>query len=207
MYIQWCVKGISGTNGPGNSPSGLTMQEAFWVMTSGSGIVSNWWRNQHTISPDQVATVLTDQSLDRHLHDYANFRTQTPFISLASGCVERDAILRRNSVYSAIDTALLFATDAWAHPGALFYCWVPVGHNPAVKASGVAEAVRDLNVYHRWSPYQLEGEITAKVHIPANQISRVEWWDGAQDKDQPLRTEHNHQLVDPSSLTNLRDLF
>ena len=202
MYIQSCVKGISG-----HSLTGVTKDAAFWLMTSGKGILSNRWRSKGTITPEEVAQVLTDQALDRHLHDYANFRAHTPFISLASGCVEREAALQRNSIYSAVDTALLFATDAWAHPGALFYCWVLVGHNPAVEASAVAEAVRDLNVYHRWSPYQLEGEVTAKVHIPANQIQRVEWWDGAQDRDAPVDTKLNSQFVDPTSLINLRDLF
>jgi hypothetical protein len=206
MYVQWCVKGIGGSSGFG-SPNGLTMTEAFGLVASGSGIVSNWWRYKGTISPQEVATVLNEGNLNRHLHDYANFGQDSPFISLASGCVERDALLRRNIIHSAVDTALLFATDAWANPGALFYCWMPVGLNPAVKVSSVGEAVRDLNAYHRWSPYQLEGEITAKIHIPANQISRVEWWDGSQSKDHALHTFYNPHFIDPSPITNLRDLF
>jgi hypothetical protein len=79
--------------------------------------------------------------------------------------------------------------------------------NPAPEISSVAEAVRDLNVYRRWSPYQLEGEITAKIQIPANQISHVEWWDGAQRRDQPVRTFVNPAFVDPAPVINLRDLF
>jgi hypothetical protein len=76
-----------------------------------------------------------------------------------------------------------------------------------VEIAGVAEAVRELNVYHRWSPYQLEGEITAKVQIPANQVSRVEWWDGSLHKDRPTDTLINPSYVDPTPVTNLRDLF
>jgi hypothetical protein len=32
----------------------------------------------------------------------------------------------------------------------------------------------------------LEGEITAKVHVPANQIETVEWWDGDHSLASPL---------------------
>jgi hypothetical protein len=128
-------------------------------------------------------------------------------LSLASGCVERDTIAQRNYIYSAIDTALGFATDYWSQPGALFFCWTLVASNPAVEVAGVSEAVRELNVYHRWSPYQLEGEITAKVQIPANQISRVEWWDGAVRKDRWIDRFINPKYVDPAPVTNLRDLF
>jgi hypothetical protein len=203
MYIQWCVKGISGVAGP----NGTTFSDAIVMISSGSGIVSNWWRQKGTISPGEVAGVLTGGNLDRHLYDYANYGPQTPFISLASGCVERNTFLQRNIVYSAIDTALLFATSAWAHPGVLFYCWAQVGLNPAVEIAAVAEAVRDLNIYRRWSPYQLEGEITAKIQIPANQISHVEWWDGSRDKFRAQRTFVNPSFVDPAQVTNLRDLF
>jgi hypothetical protein len=62
-------------------------------------------------------------------------------------------------------------------------------------------------VYRRWSPYQLEGEVTAKVQIPANQISRVEWWDGAQHKFQPIDTYINPDFVDPTPITKLREFF
>jgi hypothetical protein len=201
MYVQWCVKGISGGAG------GITLNESVYLITSGSGIVSNWWRKKQIISPADVSSILNDYNLDRHLHDYANYGPNTPFISLASGCVERDSLLQRNVVYSAVDTALLFATNAWKHPGALFYCWTSVGLNPAVEISAVSEAVRDLNSYRRWSPYQLEGEITAKVQIPSNQISHVEWWDGALSTAQPQNNFVNLAFVDPAPVTNLRDLF
>lgn len=206
MYVQWCVKGIRGVIVPG-SANGMTKDDAFDRVRSGGGIISNWWRHRGTIYSNEPALVLNDHSLDRHLHDYDNFGQQSPFISLASGCIERDALLRRNTVHSAVDTALQFATDCWAYPGALFFCWTPVGLNPAVEIASVAESVRDLNVYHRWSPYQLEGEIAAKIQIPANQIVRVEWWDGSQRKDRPIDTFFNTNFVDPKPITNIRDLF
>ncbi len=206
MYVQWCVKGISSGADP-YSPDMFDWDAAKNVLRSEEGIISNWWRKKGRISPNEVAGQLTENNLDRHLHDYGNFGPDTPFISLASGSVERDPILAGNFVYSAVDTALEFATDAWGRPGALFYCWVSVALNPAVEIQGVAEAVRDLNVYHRWSRYQLEGEITAKVHIPANQIKKVEWWDGSQSMTDPQDTFFNPSFVDPSVVTNVREFF
>jgi len=101
----------------------------------------------------------------------------------------------------------MFATEDWKRPGALFYLWVPTGYNRAVSLSAVAEPVRDLNIYQRWSPYQLEGEITAKVNIPANQIEKVEWWDGNHSKTMPKLVWPNLDYVDPAPLSNIRELF
>src|SRR5262245_30070962 len=100
MYVQWCVKGISG--------NALTKKDAFDLVASGRGIPSNWLRHKGSISPGEVAKVLNPYNLDRHLHDYVNFGQQSPFVSLASGCVERDALLQRNVIHSAIDIALHF---------------------------------------------------------------------------------------------------
>ena len=197
MYLQHCVKGIGG----------ISEADASDVIDSQSGIPSNWWRKKGTITPEMAAAVLTDHNLHRHLHDYATFGPETPFISLACGSVERDTAVQNNFIYAAIDTALLFATEDWGRPGALFYCWVPAAFERVVEVRTVAESVRDLNIYRRWSPYQLEGEITAKVHIPSNQIERVEWWNGSRDKMAPIWTARNPDFVDPSRLSNIRNLF
>lgn len=207
MYVQWFVKGIGSCDADGNP--GLGWDEAQTLLLSGHGITSNWWRNKPggRISPPEVDAVLTEHNLERHVHDYDRFGQETPFISVASGCVERDVLLRRNSVYSAVDTALDFATDAGSHPGCLFYGWIVTSLNPAVQLSGVAEAIRDLNVYHRWSPFQLEGEVTAKIHIPSNQIERVEWWDLSTDPTDPLDTCMNPGFVAPAPILNVREHF
>ena len=185
----------------------FTWNDAIGLVTSDNGITSNWWIQNGTISPRQVASVLTEQNLDRHLHDYTNYGPGSPFISLACGAVGRDVIHRRNYTVSAIDTALMFATDDWLRPGALFYLWVPTSHNKAVPLSLVAEPVRDLNIYRRWSPYQLEGEVTAKVHIPANQIKKIEWWDGDYSKRQRQYVWRNPKYISPDPLSNIRELF
>ena len=199
MYIQWCVKGIA--SGPG-----FGWNEAQHLLASEAGILSNWWRARHQITPTEVAEVLNLANLYRHLNDYDTYGPETPFISLAAGSVGRDAYLGVNTVHSAIDTGLWFATDFGTRPGALFYCWVPVGLNPAVEVSSVAETVRDLHVYRDYLPYQLEGEVTAKVHIPSNQIEKVEWWNDFNDVD-PVDTFLNPLFVEPGPLTTLRDLF
>lgn len=204
MYIQLCVKGIAGRTA---DLPGITETEAMLLAMTGAGITSNWWRNKGLITPQEIEAILTDENLDRHLHDYDNYGDETPFISLACGSVGRDVLARTNVIYSAIDTALMFATNSWSRPGALFYLWVPVSHRPAVALSSVAEPVRDLNIYQRWSPYQPEGEITAKVGIPANQIERAEWWDPTHDRYAPQHVWPNPTYMEPTPLSNIRELF
>ena len=205
MYIQWFVKGICSVDSSGNSS--FDWNAAQDLIRTGQGIISNWWRNMGVISPPQVENVLTEPNLYRHLHDYQHFGPHTPFISVAAGCVERDALLARNSVYSARDTALEFATDFGRYAGALYFGWLPVSQNPAVPIQSVGEAVRDLNVYHRWSPFQLEGEITAKIHIPANQIERVEWWDKRRGRSRRVQSLANPRFVPPTPILNVRRVF
>lgn len=116
MYIQRCVKGIVGEV-PGKD--GITKADAHVMAVQGGGIISNWWRKTGLINPSMVEDVLTEANLDRHLHDYDAFGSDTPFISLACGAVERDALVQQNFVYSARDTALMFATEDWTRPGAV----------------------------------------------------------------------------------------
>lgn len=206
MYVQWFAKGIAGREDH-DPPGRLSKSEAWNVVDSGMGILSNWWRSMGTITPAQVERVLTETNLDRHLHSYGTYGSSTPFISVAAGCVERDALLQQNLVYSARDTALDFATNAWGHSGAVFYGWTIVGLNPAVPMSSISESVRELNVYRRWSPYQLEGEITTKVHIPANQIQRIEWWDPTHSRYTPSDVHPNPGFEAPDAISNIRELF
>ena len=204
MYIQRCVKGIVGTR---NGSDGITWKKAKAIVTGTNGIDSNWSRKAGQRSPKQIANVLTDQNLDSHLHDYDTFGDDSPFISLACGAVNRNTLAQRNIIRSAIDTALQFATDDWEKPGALFFLWVPTSHNRAVPLSAFAEPVRDINIYRRWSPFQPEGEITAKIRIPANQIERVEWWDSNYSWTYPEKVLTNPNYVEPDPLSNIREFF
>jgi hypothetical protein len=206
MHIQHCVKGIKGESSTGAN-DGLTWSTAVKMISSGDGIYSNWWRNKGTISPAEIHAVLTDDNLDRHLHDYHAFGHETPYISLAAGAVLRDPATMTNLVYDAVDTALLFATDDWDRPGALFYCWTVVGFHSSVPFEFVSEPVRDLLVYRAWSPFHHEGEIAAKVHIPAHQIRRIEWWDPAVSQVDPSSSWDNPGYQAPDPLLNERDLI
>lgn len=69
-----------------------------------------------------------------------------------------------------------FASDFGRYQGEcyLFYCWVVVGLTPAVEVKHLAEEVRELNTYRRFSAFQTEGEIVAKIEVPARQIHRFE---------------------------------
>jgi hypothetical protein len=200
MYIQWWIKGIGG--------DAFTWLHAKDMVESGSGIQSNWLRNGY--GPpigQQLQDMLTEDNLDRHRHDYDAFGPQTPFISLAAGCVERDVLLQENHAHSAKDMALIFATEDWSRAGALFYGWSLVGLNRAAPVASLAEEVRNLQEYQEWSKWQLEGEVTAKVHIPANQIERVEWWNGEHSRDFPELDCWNYHFIRPAPLANIRLWF
>ena len=76
MYIQYCVKGITGFV-PHNG--GISQADAQACSNGRHGISSNWWRKYGTISPDMIEDVLTDANLDRHLHDYDNYGERDAF--------------------------------------------------------------------------------------------------------------------------------
>ena len=210
MFVQWCIKGVRGRL-PGESDgAGIDDAEADAMVFGGGGIICNWWRNAGTISPPAMRARLTAANLDRHVHDYETFGPQTPFISLTAGCVERDIALRLNRVHEAQDVALRFGTDWGERHGYLFYCWVVVGLKPAVSVEGVAEEIRELNSYLSWSDYQLEGEVTAKINVPANQIHAWERWDadgdGSVNKTSTWR-KLNPRFDSPALVSNIREFL
>lgn len=206
-----CVKGVNGID-----------TKTAEAMLDGHGIVCNWWRNAHTISPAARVERLTQTELDLHVNSYdqqhpsrpGRVCDETPFISLAAGAVERNAFLKTNFVHPAHQTALNFASDFGRLRGDcfLFYCWVVVGLRPAVEVDHLAEEVRELNTYRRYSAFQLEGEITAKVIIPSCQIHRAERYTISDDADggidiQLSKTIVNPSFVDPHTVTNIRSAF
>lgn len=193
MFVQHCVKGVHGIS-----------DDTAQAMLDNDGIQSNWRRDATLFDPDDVRTRLTEAALDRHIHDYDAVRAETPFISLAAGAVSRVIWLRTNTVHSAIDTAIEFATDGGMGDGHLIYCWVIVGLNPAVEVEALAEEVRELHTYRRYSQYQTEGEITAKIAIPANQLQGFERVDASGRRS---GWTANATYTPPDRLAALRDLF
>jgi hypothetical protein len=210
MFVQWCIKGVRGRLPGEDAAIGIDDSDAHAMVLGGQGILCNWWRTAASISPAARRTKLTAANLDRHVHDYDTYGAQTPFISLTAGCVERDVGLRLNRVHEAQDVALRFGTDWGARPGYLFYCWVVVGLKPAVSVEGVAEEIRELNTYLSWSDYQLEGEVTAKINVPANQIHAWERWDcdhhGKVNGTNTWR-HLNPRFDSPALISNIRDFL
>lgn len=212
MIIQRVIKGISDLND-------AQVQEIF-----ATGIVCNWWRSVNPLPRNQFSDKLTPRNLDWHQNQYDQpdplegnrpFRDNTPFISTTAGTVSRDVAARTNRLTPAWRIALQFATDTWKTDGWLFYCHLFLLGRPAVGLEGFAEEVRDLNVYQGFSPFQPEGEITAKIVIPSPLIEYAEHWD-LQDVLNSLsagtlptasKTLPNPNFVKPDDYNNLRSFL
>jgi hypothetical protein len=188
------------------------------LIDSGVGLLSNWWRDAGIITRIEVSGQLTLSALDRHINHFDDpdpatsrpFREITPFISLSAGTVERRSATATNFAHRARKTALWFGTEFGAKPSAyLFVCWLVLAPRPAVEVEGVAEEVRDLNTYRRYSAFQTEGEIVAKVNVPATQIHSCEkWlWDPTQNILQMDWVHQNRSFIAPESLSNVREMI
>jgi hypothetical protein len=86
---------------------------------------------------------------------------------------------------------------------------VLVGPRPAVEVEGVAEEIRDLNTYRRYSAYQTEGEVAAKIVVPDNHIQKCQkWeWDRASKTINPDWIHQNPRFTAPDTLSNVRELI
>lgn len=208
MIVQWCVKGLALAND----------NDAEKILTRRAGLICNWWRNVGEITPEHRRRKLTPAGLDLHVNHFTTLLPNsgekvseiTPFISLSAGVVERDAAARSNLVHRARRTALWFGTDFGRRDFAyLFTCWVILAPRPAVEIEGVAEEVRDLNAYRRYSEFQTEGEIVAKVIIPDNQIKDCEKWelDHTAGFFSCVQSWSNPRFTRPEQLTNIRELI
>jgi hypothetical protein len=102
-------------------------------------------------------------------------RDTTPFISLSAGAVSRDLRYRANIVHRAQMIASDFATQYGRVRGVLIYCWVVTSTVPAAPIEAVAEELRDLNSNRPFSVFQLEGEVAAKIRVPARQLYAYQW--------------------------------
>jgi hypothetical protein len=208
MIVQWCVKGL---NLAGDS-------EARNVIDSRMGIVSNWWRNVHTITPNLKRDKLTPRNLDLHVNHFTSndpttsrpFCENSPFISLSCGTVERDKLAQTNLTHRARRTALWFGTSFGQVDTAYLYtCWVILAPRPAVEVEGVAEEIRDLNAYRRYSAFQTEGEVTAKILVQDNHIRDCEKWE--KDRTAMIYRRRwvypNPRFTPPEQLSNVRELI
>jgi hypothetical protein len=205
VIVQWCIKGMRLASD----------KEAEQLLRGPGGLLSNWWRGVDTIGTDEIRDKLTEANLDMHVNHFDDrdplsgrtFSEVTPFISLAAGVVERDKAARTNFVHTAQRTALWFGSSFGQHSTAyLFTCWVVLGTRSAVEIRHVAEEIRDLNTYRRYSDFQTEGEVTAKINVPGNQIKECQkWeWDRLACEFRVTNRWTNPEFVSPEALSNIR---
>lgn len=201
--IHQVYKGICGMS-PGEAEARLTR----------FGIASRWWRE--SVGADEILAQLTDSALMRHLNDYDNFGPMTPFISTTAGSVVRDANGRVNIIETAEYIATDFATDGFTRDGWVFAGYVFTLGRKAVSQQAFAEEVRELNIYTGYLPYQPEGELVAKFHLPAVQL-KMAWPVTARvDPNRPGArlwpdtgpVLHNHGVyVPPEDIVNVREVL
>jgi hypothetical protein len=211
MYVQMCIKGLSG----------FPLDEAKAMLTK-RGIACNWWRDAKHLSSAAIDQRLTPAELDLHVNSYdeehpergGKVRDQTPFISLTAGAVERNSFLQTNQEYSAHRVATNFALQfgKWRGDFFLFYCWVVVGMRPSLPVRHLAEEVRELNTYRAYSAFQLEGEIAAKIEVPARQIQKFEHYTYTETRPGRKSISFvdsylNPDYIEPHEITNYRDWF
>ena len=211
MYFQKVLKGIAGL-------TRRDADESFRV-----GILCNWWRKVHHISPVEVVDKLTERNLNWHLNHYDHpdplmddepFCENTPFISVTAGAVERDEFLRRNIVFYPLITALQFATHNFTATGHVFYSYVFTLGRQSIDLCEFAEEVRELNIYKNFLPFHREGEITAKIQIRGPQIEKWEEYDGPAAfrawsigaTPQPVFARVNSIYAPPEKYCNIRGL-
>ncbi|MCT9076931.1 hypothetical protein [Streptomyces fulvoviolaceus] len=192
--------------------------DARWLIDSRTGLTCRWWQKRNPLPAQEIASKLTVQNLNLHVNHFEStdpatglpFYEETPFISLSCGTVERDTVAMTNFVHTARHTALWFGTQFGKVPVAYLYvCWVVLAPRSAVAVEGVAEEVRDLNTYRRYSPYQTEGEVAAKIAVPANQISQCEKWEWERGT-KTIRQSwiyRNPGFVEPEALSNVREML
>jgi hypothetical protein len=210
MFFQKTLKGIAG----------LTREDADRALYE--GILCNWWRTVHKISPHEIVVKLTEHNLDWHLNHYDDvdpatnerFSKNTPFISVTAGVVERAAFLQRNVVFNPLTTALRFATSDFSATGHVFSAYVFTLGRQSIDLCAFAEEVRELNIYKNFMPFHPEGEITAKIEIRGPQIEKWDEYDGPAARQAiragqiptPTFTRWNPIYATPEQYCNIRGL-
>lgn len=173
MLIQWCLKGIPERLGePGEPDFGDAEARA---AVDRVGLRSTWLRRQGGAAsglPSLAQPVLSQPALDAHVNGFAP-GAPTPYLSLSAGATEIDPVSGAALRTSALQTALGFATGNGRCDGYVFRLWTLVSPKPAAELAGFAEEVRDLNLFRQFTPWHHEGEIAAKLYVPARQIESV----------------------------------
>jgi hypothetical protein len=199
VLIQWCLKGIAKTSTFGDT-------EAQKVLTD-DGLRSTWLRNSLRLGSSFGAdshAVLSQAALDAHVNNFWAISGATPYISLSAGCRELDPSATASITYTALETALSFATQSGACDGYVFRLWVMVSPKPAPELPGLGEEIRELNLFSQYAVYHDEGEIAAKLFVPARQIEYVEKYDANLTS---LGKTLNTGFVPPDRISNVIELL
>ena len=210
MYFQLVIKGVSL---PDDDVADRVLME--------EGLHCNWWRKVREITEAQVRERLTPRNLQWHLSHYDDpdpdeggeiFHEHTPYISTTAGTVARIANAF-NFVHDPFITALGFATDTFRETGYMFYGYVYTLGKQSIPLKAFSEEVRELNIFQDYLENYAEGEITAKISIPASCLERYERYDGPhaianwdKEKPRPQLTRTNPNYADPLKFVNLRGL-
>ena len=157
-----CIKGINA----------ITLDDARAILSK-RGLACAWWRTAGQITSAEIDERLTEEELDLHVNSFDEkhparggpVKDETPFVSLTAGLVERNVFLACNEIHPAHEIAMDFATSFGQLRGEcfMFYCWVLVGLRPSMPVRYLAEEVRELHSYTKYSRFQPEGEIVAKI--------------------------------------------
>lgn len=198
MLIQWCLKGIAERPGFGDA-------EARAVL-AGTGLGAAWVGGSGGTRADLAADThgaLSDAALSDHVNNYASVAAATPYLSLTAGCVERDPHTLSPVTHSAMNAALTFATRNGTVAGYVFRLWVLVAPKPAPELPGFAEEVRSLLLFDHFTIFHEEGEIAAKLFVPARQ---VEWVARFEPDLSEAWRDPNPDFVPPERISNVREL-
>ncbi len=184
------------------------------------GIICNWWRDVHWLPQSEVVTRLTEKELDQHLRKYGQRNHKkggrkngevSPFISTTAGA--RQAGPKPYWEWPAFFTALRFATNQFTCDGWILRGWLQTAGVPSVAVPWLAEEIRDVHQWGQYFRFHHQGELTAKIVIPAVCIAGADQYDLATVQAAltanalPLshRTMSNSQYQNPADLLPLRN--
>jgi hypothetical protein len=201
---------------------GITIEDEMHarLILEDSGIVCNLWRKVGApLTPKEVRERLTDRNVEWHLNHYDDkddkenneiFSCHTPFISTTAGCVERDARSGKNPAFSALITAVKFATANFTRTGWVFYGYVNVIGRKSVPLAEFAEETRELHIWTDFQQWHPEGEVMAKIVIPPTHLERAECYDGPtlvnRGKIVCIKSLRNAYYKAPESFSNVREV-
>jgi hypothetical protein len=217
MYFQKVLKGINGIN----------QVQARQIVDE--GLMSNWWRKMGTITAKGIKEQLNETNAMLHLNSYnqplpvghpfygreKTFGDVTPFISTTAGAIQRDVLKKQNFLKDPFMTALKFATRNFRGTGFIFHAYLITLGKKAIELEQFSEDVRELHIYQDYLPYQLQGEVMAKILIPSVQIEMALEFDGPAVKDDlrlgitpsPVSTIKNPSYLDPQKFSNIKEIL